>query len=132
MSASSAVQDVRGRHAGGGGVERIQGGYAHGGGGLRRHITLLLAVGGIMRGIGEGLGRGLVQIAHGDRRRVAENVGVGLGDGIGDLVINGRRKRHLPSPSVPTTDTLTTSKGRTGQAGPSNFVANSSDGNIGT
>jgi hypothetical protein len=55
---------------------------------------LLLAVGGIMRGIGEGLGSGLIQIAHRDRRRVAEYLGVGLGDGIGDLAADGDRLSH--------------------------------------
>jgi hypothetical protein len=52
-------------------------------------------VGGAGGGLGERLGRRLIKIAHGDRRRIGEDLGIGLGDRIGDLFVDVGRESHV-------------------------------------
>src|SRR5262249_5734665 len=77
----AAVQHLRGGHARRRDVERVQRGDAHCRPRLRGAVVLLLRVRGVVRGVGERLRGRLVQVAHGDGGRVAQDLHVGLGDG---------------------------------------------------
>src|ERR1700731_941952 len=74
------------------GVENA--GRAHRGCRLSQHVALLLRVCGVVGSVRERLRRRLVEISQCGCRCIAENLDVGLGDGIGDLIVYGCRKCH--------------------------------------
>src|SRR6185312_14705033 len=91
---NARAQDRRGRLAVGGGVQRIERGDAHRGGALAGDVALLLRVGGVVGGVGQGLGGGLIKVAQGHGGSIAENLDIGLGDAVGNLVIDRGRESH--------------------------------------
>ncbi|CEE76011.1 hypothetical protein XAC2852_580170 [Xanthomonas citri pv. citri] len=88
------AEDFPGGDTIGRGIDRIQRGHALSRRRLHRHVGLLLIVGGVVGGVGQRLAGGNEQVAHCNRRRIAEDLGVDLGNGIGDLAVDGGRKGH--------------------------------------